>query len=692
MLTLAASAKAGNTCPAQSRPQVLRDHPEQLEPCAKSADSVDRIWAAHGFAATGRFAEAAALLVEAAPREKSPLLKAVLQLSAAYDEARAGDAAAGLKQLGSIKAPRRWLQAEVAAARADLSLMTGAWSDAERAARQALDLDHPTPDALRLLLVRVAAERHDAAAFTRTLNDLEVMYPGSDAARAGERLVSATLPPPQFAASELADRWRNWIARGGAQAVADECLARIKTLPPNAGVARFQCGAALATVKNPAAEEVMKQAADALAGQPLQARALLTYARLQGHGTDAGRVAAVCPLIKPRGTGEAADCAFLVAFLLQQSGNRGDAQRAFDQVREEFPHTARAHDAAWFQAFDAFRHDPKSAVARFDAMLKSGLSGDDRAQALYWRGRARLDSQPDLARADWSEVLRSDPFGYYGWLAASRLGVQTGDVPSSACGTAEQPSQAAVPLAAVDASRLLAAGFVRYAAIELRGSLPRTRRDSMTWTPFLASVGQFERIVTIGVGLGGQGGPWPIPREKLPIVQAAFPRAFTAALEQAPPNVDRCLLLSLMRRESRFNPDAISQAQARGLLQLLPTTAASVAKEFGQEAPSADHLHDPDVNLRIAGQYVQRLMERFGHPLLAAAAYNGGPKAVARWTQELNGAQIDEWVERIPFRETRNYVKAVGGAYASYALIYGGHRPALSWDPIQAAPAKGIDY
>jgi soluble lytic murein transglycosylase len=147
-----------------------------------------------------------------------------------------------------------------------------------------------------------------------------------------------------------------------------------------------------------------------------------------------------------------------------------------------------------------------------------------------------------------------------------------------------------------------------------------------------------------------------------------------------------------MRRESRFNPDAISQAQARGLLQLLPTTAASVAKEFGQEAPSADHLHDPDVNLRIAGQYVQRLMERFGHPLLAAAAYNGGPKAVARWTQELNGAQIDEWVERIPFRETRNYVKAVGGAYASYALIYGGHRPALSWDPIQAAPAKGIDY
>ena len=95
--------------------------------------------------------------------------------------------------------------------------------------------------------------------------------------------------------------------------------------------------------------------------------------------------------------------------------------------------------------------------------------------------------------------------------------------------------------------------------------------------------------------------------------------------------------------------------------------------------------------MRIASLYVQSLFARFGHPLLVAAAYNGGPSAVARWTNDMAGVDFDEFVERIPYRETRHYVKAVGGAYAAYSLIYGGQRPALALEPIKPAQT-GVNY
>jgi soluble lytic murein transglycosylase len=146
-----------------------------------------------------------------------------------------------------------------------------------------------------------------------------------------------------------------------------------------------------------------------------------------------------------------------------------------------------------------------------------------------------------------------------------------------------------------------------------------------------------------------------------------------------------------MRRESRFDPDATSPAEAVGLLQLLPKTAAPLARELELSEPRSDQLHDPVLNVRLGVQYIHHLLERFHSPLLAAAGYNAGPSNVAAWMRTNAGMPIDEWVEHIPFRETRGYVKAVGAAYATYWLIYGGERPPLDWGPIGPA-GDGIDY
>jgi soluble lytic murein transglycosylase len=144
-----------------------------------------------------------------------------------------------------------------------------------------------------------------------------------------------------------------------------------------------------------------------------------------------------------------------------------------------------------------------------------------------------------------------------------------------------------------------------------------------------------------------------------------------------------------MRRESRYDPGAISGARARGLMQLLPDTATRLANAAGEAAPGEFDLHDPAVNVRLGARYLASLRERFGSTLAVAAAYNAGPRNVLAWLQA--PLEADEWVERIPFRETRLYVKLVHGTWAAYGMLYGTGRPVIDLGPMPA-PGEGVDF
>jgi tetratricopeptide (TPR) repeat protein len=128
-------------------------------------------------------------------------------------------------------------------------------------------------------------------------------------------------------------------------------------------------------------------------------------------------------------------------------------------------------------------------------------------------------------------------------------------------------------------------------------------------------------------------------------------------------------LQGLMREESALDPMAKSPVGARGLTQLMPATAMQVARSLGIRKFSVGSLWEPDTNIRIGSVYLGRMLKQFGHPGLAAAAYNAGPGAVARWLLNTKGA-FDEFVEQIPFLETRGYVKRVLRSYAAYAYLY----------------------
>jgi soluble lytic murein transglycosylase len=135
--------------------------------------------------------------------------------------------------------------------------------------------------------------------------------------------------------------------------------------------------------------------------------------------------------------------------------------------------------------------------------------------------------------------------------------------------------------------------------------------------------------------------------------------------------LDPFLILALIRQESLFDAQARSPAFALGLMQLLPSTAGRVAKQVGLEPPSNQKLFEPEVNLTLGTQYLKDLLRRYSNNWFKAiAAYNAGEAAVDRWEKEIVTDDIEEFVERIPYVETRGYVKLVMRNHRIYKKLY----------------------
>jgi soluble lytic murein transglycosylase len=153
-----------------------------------------------------------------------------------------------------------------------------------------------------------------------------------------------------------------------------------------------------------------------------------------------------------------------------------------------------------------------------------------------------------------------------------------------------------------------------------------------------------------------------------------YPRPFlpgVRALEEQH-GLPRGIVYAVMRQESGFDPAVVSPASAVGLMQLMPATARQIAAELSLPFDEAD-LTRPDVNLRLGAFYIAKLLRMFqGSVVLAAAAYNAGPRAVSRWLESAPDADLDLWVARIPFDETRAYVAHVAQNLARYQWLEGG--------------------
>ena len=172
----------------------------------------------------------------------------------------------------------------------------------------------------------------------------------------------------------------------------------------------------------------------------------------------------------------------------------------------------------------------------------------------------------------------------------------------------------------------------------------------------------------------------------------AYPGPVLRAAEEF--GLHPALILAVMRTESQYQSDIMSVANARGLMQLLPATGLKIADRMGLPKPQPDDLFAPPTNIRFGAWYLAALVKEFhGQMPLAIASYNGGPFNVKRWVDQAPDCTLEEFIERIPFVQTRIYVKKVLGTYYLYRLLFTGQATGINLDrPLQKTYLNEINF
>lgn len=343
----------------------------------------------------------------------------------------------------------------------------------------------------------------------------------------------------------------------------------------------------------------------------------------------------------------------------------------FDQVVRENGRSIYADRAYMRAAHLAFALGRYGEAAERYAKYRGRLSA---REARYWQARA-MEEQGDSDGAE--EILRGladqRQADYYALLAGERLtgGSWLGRLGRgyhSVGRTQTQVIEASLTdPAGQTAAALLALGEWRYARAELERALARRRGDPTElaqWARELEAWGFPDLTLRAGVWLG----------ESTAGERYAFPRGFANSVnnEASAHGIDGYLMLALIRQESLFRADAESPAGARGLMQIIPDTGEEIATATGWPDYDPSILNQPAVNLHFGAHYLERQIDRFeGFMPAVLAAYNGGPHNVEVWWWYPERTLDPElWIDRIPFRETRDYVKKVIVHYALYRSLY----------------------
>ena len=367
--------------------------------------------------------------------------------------------------------------------------------------------------------------------------------------------------------------------------------------------------------------------------------------------------------------------------------DRDRAVAYYKRLVESFPASPNAAPSQWRMAWAAvLKRQPDASELLADHLRRfpgSAFTPD----ALFWLGRLAEDGgNAGLARAYYRKLTERFAQNYFQNLAATRL-TALGDGPAVDADVlaAIPPAPTAQPVgdpippsgaerqARADALRSIA--FDASAELELRAGYAATGEPRLLLEAAQAAVkaGRFGAAIVTIRQIYPQLETRPfddVPRE---VWLAAYPLPYEDSIRKwsAKAGVDPLLVAGLIRQESAFDPESRSGANALGLMQLLPKTGRLWAKQLKVHYSRAK-LYDPDYNIHLGTAYLAGLLKDFGSVESALAAYNGGEDRVAFWTTGQNYRDLAEFVDSIPFTETREYVEIVTRNAGIYHRLYGG--------------------
>ena len=363
----------------------------------------------------------------------------------------------------------------------------------------------------------------------------------------------------------------------------------------------------------------------------------------------------------------------------------------FREAQERFPDGARASYVHWKAAWLTLRQGRnEEAKKAFEEQIALYPSGAETPAALYWRARlAEEDNQPLMARAFYQKISDRYRNFYYAELARQRMKhlPAAGDTttqyalldrvpPLDSSGKVTDSEPPPDELHVQKAQLLGNGGLVDFAVRELQAA---AAADGGGWGPaetaqLYDETGHYDQAIEVMKHSAPNYFALDIPDLPRKYWQALFPKAYWSDLKRsaAANGLDPYLVASLIRQESEFNPNAVSRANAVGLMQLLPKTGKAVAKQVKMKRYTASQLYTPAVNLQLGTRYFRGMVDRFGGSFeYALAAYNAGSDRVEDWLSQGKYRDPQEFVESIPFTETREYVQAILRNASVYKQLYG---------------------
>lgn len=346
----------------------------------------------------------------------------------------------------------------------------------------------------------------------------------------------------------------------------------------------------------------------------------------------------------------------------------------YGYLADHFPQSKNAAAAHWRAGWLSYRQGLYSDANRlFEEQIRLYPAATDTVGALYWRARL-LETQehkPAAAAADYRAIIRAYQHFFYAQMARQRL-ASLGGLQPAADPEADRLKAPEVP--PLDDSfpedsehlakaRLLAnAGLNEYIPREIAADPDSGSWSALAEAQIYSSFGETYRAMRSLKRALPYAASASI--QSIPIVywRILFPEPYwdTIKAESAKNNLDPYLVASLIRQESEFNPSVVSYANAWGLMQLLPSVGRAMAREEGMTHFETYQLLDPETNIRLGTRYLRHMIDRFGGVQeYALAAYNAGDNRVSDWQAAGPYQGMDEFVESIPFTQTREYVEAI---------------------------------
>lgn len=377
-------------------------------------------------------------------------------------------------------------------------------------------------------------------------------------------------------------------------------------------------------------------------------------------------------------------------FILEEKGEIEPALAVYGEFPAKFPQSSLRFAMMWHHGWLHYKERTfQEAIQAWDQLLASNPPSPWTEKGLYWKGRALQElGKRDEATAVLRHLGQNYPASFYTQMASGRDSYAIGGNNLRVL-LEEQPlvslSAPAPPPAGNDRLRLdrgkllIKLGLMSQAVEELEafdeGGRANPEGLRLEIARLYHEAGEYFRSATIvrrnfplrpSAGAGGSS-------EKM-LYLLAYPLGHIPRVNQYAQayQLDPALLSAVILEESRFNPQALSPAGARGLMQIMPMTGKKIAKTVKVPDYADDLLYDPEMNIRLGSWYLASLMQEFGgREILALASYNAGPHVVREWVaQKGSNFREDDFVENIPYLETRNYVIRVITSARMYRSLY----------------------